>query len=405
MHNDDGSDHDRELDRRATTLIHHAYRPPAAFEAPTVGVHKASTVFFANVAALRSSSWIDKSAYTYGLHGTPTTFTLEARIAELEGGRRALLAPSGLAAIALVDMALLKSGDHVLLPYNAYAPGKALVREELARWGITHAFYDPLDTASLAAALTPDTRLVWLEAAGSVTLEFPDLRGLVRLLRDVAPKCIAALDNTWGAGLAFAPFELGYKLGVDLTVHALTKYPSGGGDVLMGSVVVRDEALYRKLAWAHSRLGIGVGVNDVEAVLRSLPTLALRYAAQDRAGRQFAQWSGTRPEFARVLHPSLPDSPGHAHWAALCHAAAGLVTVEFDTRFKPAQVDRFVDALRLFRIGWSWGGPVSLAVPYDPATLRPGRSGYRGTLVRFCLGLEAVDDLIADATQALGALA
>jgi cystathionine beta-lyase len=388
-------------DRDSTRLIHHPYRAPEGFESPAVPVAKGSTVLFPNVAALRSRSWLDRSGYTYGLHGTPTSFTLEERLAALEGGRHAMLVPSGLAAISLVDIALLKSGDQVLLPDNVYGPNKAFTRQDLARWGIGHALYDPLDVATLAAAITPATRLVWLEAPGSVTLEFPDLRALVACVREHAPQATIAIDNTWGAGLAFDAFALG----VDVTVHALTKYPSGGGDVLMGSVICRDDALYRTLALARSRLGHGVGMNDVELVLRNLPSLPLRYAAQDAAGRAFAAWCGTQPAFVRVLHPATPGSPGHEHWKALCSACAGLVTVEFDPRFAAAKVDAVVDALRLFRIGWSWGGPVSLAVPYDPKAIREGTVPYRGTLVRFCIGLEDVADLIADVEQALRTLA
>lgn len=391
-------------DPRSTGLIHHPYRAPAGFEAPTVPVHKASTVFFPDVAALRSRTWLDRGAYTYGLHGTPTTFTLEERLATLEGGRHAMLVSSGLAAITLVDLALLSSGDQVLLPDNVYAPSQSFARHDLARWGIAHERYDPLDADSLAAAITPATRLVWLEAAGSVTLEFPDLRTLVRTVRERAPQAVVALDNTWGAGLAFDAFALGEGQGVDLTIHALTKYPSGAGDVLMGSVVCRDDALYGRLALARSRLGHGVGANDVEAVLRSLPSLALRYAAQDQAARAFAQWCLAQPEFVRVLHPSLPGTPGHEHWRSHCRAAAGLVTVEMDPRLATAQTDAFVDALRLFRIGSSWGGPVSLVVPFLPATIRAAPTPYRGSLVRFCLGLEAIADLLADVAQALSVL-
>ena len=389
---------------KRTALIHHPYRPPGGFESPSVPVAKGSTVFFPNVAALRSRNWVDRSAYTYGLHGTPTSFTLEERLATLEGGTHCMLVTSGLAAISLVDIALLSSGDQVLLPDNVYGPNKNFTRHELARWSVTHAVYDAMDVASLAAALTPATKLVWLEAPGSVTLEFPDLRGLVRTVREHAPQAVVALDNTWGAGLAFDAFDLSEGQGVDLTIHALTKYPSGGGDVLMGSVICRDDALYRTLALSRSRIGHGVGVNDIEAVLRSLPTVALRYAAQDEAGRAFAAWCGTRSEFARVLHPATPGSPGHSHWLSHCRAAAGLVTVEFDPRFSASQVDAFVDALKLFRIGWSWGGPVSLVVPYEAAAIRDRPAPYRGSLVRFCLGLEAVGDLVADAKQALNAL-
>ena len=382
----------------STRLIQHPYEAPAGFMAPQPGVFKASTVIFPSVAALQARNWKDKTGYTYGLHGTPTTFMLEERIATLEGGAQTLLVPSGLAAITLVDMALLKSGDEVLIPDNAYGPGKELARQELARWGIGHRFYDPADPAALAAMIGPATKLLWLEAAGSITMEFPDLPALVRAARDRG--VLTALDNTWGAGVAFDAFDLGEGLGVDISAHALTKFPSGGGDVLMGSVTTRDHGLHLRLKATHMRMGWGVGVNDVEAVLRALPSLALRYAAQDAAGRALALWWQQQPQVTRVLHPALPGSPGHAHWQTLCTQAAGLFSVVFDARHDAAQVHAFVDALRLFKLGYSWAGPVSLAVPYDFAAIRPG-SAWRGTLVRFSLGLEDVADLQADLAQAL----
>jgi cysteine-S-conjugate beta-lyase len=390
----------------ATTLIHHPYQPPAGFNAPQAGVFKASTVIFANTAAMRARDWKEKSGYTYGLHGTPTTFTLEARIATLEGGLHTLLVPSGLASIALANMALLASGDEVLIPDNAYNPGKELARHELAAWGIAHRFYDPTDANALAAMLTPATKLVWIEAPGSVTMEFPDVPNLVRAAR--SRSAWVALDNTWGAGLAFDPFRIetnadGTALGADLSAHALTKYPSGGGDVLMGSVTTRDPHLHLRLNATHMRMGWGVGANDAEAVLRGLPSMALRYAAADRTGRALAQWWAQRAEVAQVLHPALPGSPGHAHWQRLCTQAAGLFSIVFDARYDTRQVDAFVDALKLFKIGFSWAGPVSLVVPYDLKAMR-ARPAWPGTLVRFSLGLEAVDDLIADCAQALAVM-
>ena len=249
--------------------------------------------------------------------------------------------------------------------------------------------------------LTPATRLVWVEAAGSVTMEFPDLPALVRAARSQG--ALVALDNTWGAGLAFNPFDLGEGLAVDISAHALTKYPSGGGDGLMGSVTTRDPALHARLNTAHVHMGWGVAGNDVEGVLRSLPSIALRYAAHDRSARELARWWATRPEVVQVLHPALPGSPGHDHWSRLCSQAAGLFSVVFDDRFSAAQVDAFVDALALYKIGSSWGGPMSLVVAYDLASMR-SRPAWRGTLVRFSVGLEAVEDLIADAAQALAAL-
>jgi cystathionine beta-lyase len=382
----------------ATELIHHDYRAPEGFEAPQIAVHKASTIIFKDTAALRARDWRNKNGYTYGLHGTPTTFTLEERVARLEGGLQTLLVPSGLAAVAVADLALLSQGDEVLLPDNVYGPSRELARHELARFGISHRLYDPMNVGSLVQALGERTKLVWVEAAGSVTMEFPDLRGLVQAAR--ARGVITALDNTWGAGIAFNPFEVG----VDISMQALTKYPSGGGDVLMGSLTTRDEALHERLKMSHMRHGWGVAGNDAELVLRSLPSIALRYHAQDAIGRELVKWLATRPEISRVLHPALPGSPGHEHWASTCTAAAGLFSVMFDPRYEPAVVDRFVDALHLFRLGYSWAGPCSLVVPYNLPSMR-SPAPYEGTLVRFSVGLESVADLRADLEQALMAMA
>ncbi len=396
---------------RSTDLIHHTYQAPSEFEAPQIGVFKASTVIFPNVAAMRTREWMDKSAYTYGLHGTPTTFTLEERLATLEGGTHCILTPSGLAAIAHVDLALLKTGDEVLIPDNAYAPNKSLAEGELAQFGITHQVYDPLDVSDLAARITERTRLVWLEAAGSVTMEFPDLVALVQLCKARGVMC--ALDNTWGAGLAFNAFDLTPgqgELGVDLTIHALTKYPSGGGDVLMGSIVTRSDALARVLKLSHMRLGTGVGANDAEMVLRSLASMPLRYQAQDTAARSLASWCASQAAFSQVLHPALNGSPGHVHWEQLCVTdqnpqglAAGIFSVVMDARFPAHQVDAFCDSLQLFKIGYSWGGPMSLVMPYNMASSRHRSTEHlqRGRVVRFCIGLEDVDDLQKDILQAL----
>ena len=393
-----------------TALIHHPYRPPEGFDSPQPGIFKASSVFFPNVAAMRSREWKDKTAYTYGLHGTPSSYTLEERLCSLEGGLQCVLAPSGLAALALVSLSLLRAGDEVLLPENVYEPNKSLVEAELKTWGITHQFYDPMDLHDLEAKLGDKTRLVWLEAAGSVTLEFPDVPAMVRLCR--ARGICTALDNTWGGGIAFNPFDLlpGLvpALGVDVSTQALTKYPSGGGDVLMGSVITRDPALHMRIKLTHMRLGLNVGANDVELVLRALPSIYLRYQAHDASTRALAVWCQSQPEFTQVLHPALPGSPGHAHWRALCAtgAAACLFSVVLDARFTQTQVDAFVDALRLFRLAYSWAGPISLVVPYDLSRSRkrwPAQIA-RGTVVRFAVGLEDPQDLQADIAQALAVL-
>lgn len=397
------------MSKPVTDLIHHPYQPPAGFSAPQPGVFKASTVIFANAAAMRARDWRNKNGYTYGLHGTPTTFTLEERIATLEGGAQCILVPSGLASIANVGMALLKTGDEVLLPDNVYGPSRNLADGEFRAWGITHQLYDPMKPADLQARIGPKTKLVWLEAPGSVTMEFPDLPELVRICRRKGVLC--ALDNTWGAGLAFSAFDLapgsGETLAVDISAHALTKYPSGGGDVLMGSIVTRDEKLHHQLKLTHMRVGWGVSGNDAEAVLRSLPSLEVRYRAHDAVARRLARWLAARGEIAQVLHPALPGAPGHAHWRALCGGdglAAGLFSVVFHERYGTAEVDAFCDALKLFRLGYSWGGPVSLVVPYDIPSMRSKQLGtwtHKGILVRFSVGLEAAEDLQADLEQAL----
>ncbi|MDH4478920.1 MAG: aminotransferase class I/II-fold pyridoxal phosphate-dependent enzyme [Rhodoferax sp.] len=396
----------------STTLIHHPYEAPAGFAGPQHAVHKASTVFFPTVAAMRSREWKDKTAYTYGLHGTPTTYALEERLCTLEGGAQCVLVPSGLAAVALVALAVLKTGDELLIPDNAYGPNKTLAEGELKSWGISHRYYNAMDPHDLAAKLSPATRMVWVEAAGSVTLEFPDLAALVRICKQHG--ALVALDNTWGAGIAFKAFDLDPNapepLSVDISAHALTKYPSGGGDVLMGSVITRNPALHLQIKLCHMRLGLAVGANDAELVLRSLPSIALRYRAHDEATRALAVWCQTQSAFVQVLHPALPDSPGHAFWKTLCDrpdgGAACLFSVVFAPHFSQDQVDRFCDALQLFRLGYSWAGPVSLVVPY---TLRSMRTVWpteiaQGTVVRFSVGLEAVSDLQADIAQALRAM-
>ena len=405
-----------------TALIHHAYQPPGGFVSPQIAVHKASSVFFPDVQAMRERNWLDKTGYTYGLHGTPTTFTLEERICQLEGAKHCVLLPSGLAALAQVNLALLKSGDEILIPDNAYGPLKSLAEAELAHWGISHQYYDPMQAQDLAQRIGPQTRMVWLEVPGSVTLEFPDLAALLRICRE--HKVLTALDNTWGAGIAFAPFacvaDANHDVtGVDVCVHALTKYPSGGGDVLMGSVTTCRDDLARSLKLSHMRLGFGISANDAELVLRSLPSMGMRYSAQDASCRQVAQWCLQQSAFAQVLHPAVTSSPGHVHWRDLCAAggasdaaihsggaAASLLSLRFQPTVSQAQVDRFCNSLKLFKLGFSWAGPISLIVPYALTSMRHYAPAdlLQGGFVRLAIGLEAPEDLIDDLSQALKAI-
>jgi cystathionine beta-lyase len=380
-----------------TALIHTDYQAPEGFAAFPSAIHHASTVLFKNVAAMRSGDWKEKNAYTYGLHGTPTTFTLEARLAEIEGGTHCLLAPSGLAAIAMVDFALLKSGDDVLLPDNVYNPNRELGRWLSADYGITARYYDPLIGAGIAALIQPNTKLIWTEAPGSVSMEVPDLPAICKAAHERG--VLVALDNTWSAGLALR----GFDLGVDIIMQALTKYQSGGSDVLMGAVITRDRDLHDRISLAHMRLGMGVGADDAYLVSRGLPTMRLRFEAHDAAARKLAAWLQARSEITKVLHPAFADCPGHEIWKRDFSGAGGLFSVIFDERYTEAQTDRFVDSLKLFKIGYSWGGANSLVMPYRIQQMRKNWHGS-GTLVRFNVGLEDVQDLIADIEQAFGEL-
>ncbi len=380
-----------------TSLIHSDYEAPSGFDAFPPGIHRASTVLFENVAAMRSSQWKDKSAYTYGLHGTPTTFTLEARLAAIEGGAHCLLAPSGLSAIAMINFAFLKSGDDVLLSENVYNPNRELGRWLSQDFGVSARFYDPMIGGGIADLIQPNTKLVWTEAPGSVSMEVPDLPAICRAAKDKGVP--VALDNTWSAGLALR----GFDVGADIVMHALTKYQSGGADLLMGAAITRDRAVNERLAQAHMRLGLGVGADDAYLVMRGLPTMKLRFEAHDAGARTLAGWLKARPEIAKVLHPAFEDCPGHATWRRDFKGAGGLFSVLFDPRYSEAQVDAFVDALTLFGIGYSWGGPNSLVMPYRIRAIRD-RWLDAGVLVRFNVGLEDVGDLIADIEQALGQL-
>ncbi|MBR7798647.1 cystathionine beta-lyase [Undibacterium fentianense] len=380
-----------------TAIVHSGFKAPEGFSAFPTAIHHASTVLFKDVAAMRARSWLNKSTYTYGLHGTPTSFQLEAEIAQIEGGSYCVLAPSGLAAITLVSLSFLGTGDDVLIPDNAYGPNKELGAWLKQSFGISVRFYDPMIGAGIADLILPNTKLIWAEAPGSVSMEVADIPAICHAAHGKG--VLVALDNTWSAGLAFKPFEHG----VDISMQALTKYQSGGSDVLMGAVITRDQELNNRLLMTHMRLGLGVGMDDVYLVLRGLQSLKLRFEAHDLAARKLAAWLKTRPEIAKVLHPAWEDCPGHAIWQRDFTGAGGLFSVLFHEKFSEEQTDQFVNQLKLFKIGFSWGGSHSLCVPYRIETMRENWS-EKGTLVRFNVGLEDVDDLIADIAQSLDQL-
>ena len=385
-----------------TQLIHAPRKAPQYIETVQPPLYRASTIIFKNTDALFNRHWTDEYDYSYGTHGTPTTFTLGDQIAQLEGGRYHLLAPSGLSAINLVNSCFLSHGDEVWVADNIYGPNMEHLRNLEKRYGIAVKVYNPIEVDSF----TPSTKakLLWLEAAGSVTLEFPDLTRLVKKAQ--AHNILTALDNTWGAGLAFNAFDFGAEhLSIDMTVHALTKYPSGGGDILMGSVVTRDQKLHQQLFRAHAIQGIAISGDDAAQVQRSLPSMRLRYEQQANTCLALVTWLKQQPDFVQVLHPADQDSAGHSYWQEICTEghSAGLISVIFDPKYNLDDIRFFCDQLSLFKLGFSWGGPVSLVMLYNLKDMRVLEHKHlrQGFLVRFCIGLEHSSDLIQDITYAL----
>jgi cysteine-S-conjugate beta-lyase len=377
-----------------TKLIHSDAKVPEGFRALSVPVERASTVLFPNSASAVGGWNVETDGYTYGIHGTPTVQALAGRIAELEGGTRTLLVPSGLSAIMLVDMALLSAGSHVLIPENVYVPNRLLAIKTLRRFGVEASFYPANAGARIGEHFRTNTHLVWVESPGSITMELQDVPAIAAMAHERG--AVVAMDNTWSAGVYFRAFEHG----VDVSVQALTKYVGGHSDLLMGSVTVRAEELLEHLGETRARLGLAVSADECSLVLRGLQTLAVRLHHAGESGLKVAEWLAARPEVERVLHPALESCPGHELWKRDFTGACGLFSIVFRLEFSGAQVRAFVDALRLFKIGYSWAGTTSLAVAYDLKATKHG-AAYGDRLVRLSIGLEETADLLADLEQGL----
>lgn len=385
-----------------TELIHAPRRAPQYISTVQPPLFRASTIIFPNTHALFNRHWTDEYDYSYGTHGTPTTFTLADNIARIEGGKHCLLGPSGLSAINLVNACFLSQGDEVWVADNIYGPNMEHLRNLETRYGIQVKAYNPIDVSTFEPTLK--AKLIWLEAAGSVTLEFPDLVNLVKKAKQA--NILTALDNTWGAGLAFNAFDFSEEhLSVDISVHALTKYPSGGGDILMGSVVTQDQHLHHQLFRMHAIQGIAISADDAAQVQRSLASMQLRYEQQSRSTVQLLKWLKQQPQFIQILHPANENSAGHYYWKKICTTdqSAGLVSVIFKPEYDLNAIRKFCDSLNLFKLGFSWGGPVSLVMLYNLKEMRTLENTHlqQGLLVRFCIGLEHPADLIQDIENAL----
>lgn len=361
------------------------------FKSLADSVERASTVVFDSVEKLRNRNWHDKSQFTYGLLGTPTTRRLEQQLAKIDGVEHAILVPSGLSAISCIMLALLKTGDEVLLPVNVYGPAIEVVKMLQGQFGVSYRFYDPLNLQSIT--FSNNTKLIWVETPGSVTMEVADLPAISKLAH--VNNALVGIDATWSAGLALPVFELG----ADIAIQALTKYQSGGSDVMMGAITTASDELYRRLFETVMHLGIGVSPEDCRLILRSLPHFVLRYHAQDVVARKIARELTRHPAIEKVLHPAIESSPGHAIWARDFSGAASLFSVVFKPHISQSDIDAAVESLKLFHLGFSWGGAVSLVVPFTSNQMHAGYS-YQGSLVRFYIGLEDADDLMHDIAQA-----
>lgn len=378
-------------------LIHSDAVVPGGFRALVPATHRGSTVVFNTQADVADDWRQSENGYSYGVYGTPTALELAARIAELEGARHTFLAPGGQAAIALVYLAYCGAGSHVLLPESAYRPSRYLAEGVLKRCGITLERYDPLIGSGIAGLIRPKTALIWCESPGSITMEVQDVPAIVA----AAHECDVpvALDNTYAAGVLFDAFSFG----VDVSMQALTKYVGGHSDLLLGSVSAGTESAYQRLGETHNQLGMAVSPDDCSLALRGLQTLGVRLEALERSTLAIAAWLAQRDEIDVILHPAFPSCPGHEIWKRDFTGSASVFSLLFAPRITPKQVNAFVDALKLFKIGWSWGGVTSLVMAYPELDRQEEK--YHGRIVRLNIGLEETTDLIDDLSAALRAIA
>ena len=367
------------------------------FKSLSTPVHRASTVLFADAESFARRRERRYDGYTYGLYGTPTSEALAGRIAGLEGAAHAVLAPSGLAAVTLVNFALLRAGDHALFSDAMYGPTRDAAAGLLGALGVQVQFYDPLAGEGIAALFKPATRLVWVESPGTLTMEMQDLPAIAGAAR--ARGIAVAADNSWATPLRCRALALG----ADFSVQALTKFVGGHADLLLGSVAVREEKWFRRLRDVQGLLGIGAAPDECFLALRGLETLELRLERQCAVARQLAQWLAAQQGVERVLHPALPGDPGHALWARDMPGAGAVFSFALaDPAWEAAR--RFTDALERFRIGASWGGVHSLVAAYPSAPARAVRPAPRaGALLRLAVGLEPVQLLQDDIAAALAA--
>ncbi|MGJ4947524.1 cystathionine beta-lyase [Bradyrhizobium sp. HKCCYLS20291] len=381
-----------------TRCVQHPVVSQDGFKSLAVPTHRASTIVYDDPQDFARRAERGFDGYTYGLHGTPTTRTLEAQITALHGGERTVLVPSGQAAVAITMLAVLKPGDKVLIPDHVYPPVRELCADYLASRGIAHAVYDPLIGGGIADLIDASTKLIWLESPGSGTMEVQDVPAIIRAAK--ARGVLTGCDNTWASPLLFKPLAHG----VDFAVEALTKYVGGHSDLLLGSITVKDLALRKALKDVLGVLGIGVSPDEAALALRGIETMGVRMAHSGRVAREFAERLQAAPAVARVLHPALPSCGGHEVFARDFSGASAVFSVVIRPEFS-ARIYSALGHLSLFAIGASWGGTHSLIVPMDVMTDRTVRPWNAAEgLVRLSIGLEEPGELWEDLSRFLDAL-
>ncbi len=381
-----------------TRLVHSDVHIPEGFRSLNVPVYRASTTVFPHAAAVTDQWDVYEVGYSYGVYGTPTVLELAARICELEGGHRTLITPGGQSAISLIHMAFLKAGDHVLIPESVYGPNRSFANRVLRNFGVEVTYYEPLLGLEIETLMRPNTKLVWCESPGSITMEVQDVPAIAAAAH--AHNALVVLDNTWSAGVLFDAFAHD----VDITMQALTKYVGGHSDLLLGSITVQDAKLWEQVGVTQQVVGSAASPDDCSLALRGLKTMAVRLQAIEESAKKIALWLCERPEIESVLHPALESCPGHKFWERDFSGSSGVFSIVFRPEFSKPQVHAFVNALELFKIGYSWGGVTSLAVAYDFAEWKT-RPGYGHRIVRLNIGLEENSDLVADLESALTKMA
>lgn len=385
----------RPMTRRDDTLhIHPPKRSEEPFHAVAMPVERASTVVFDDLESFERRVERLYDGFSYGLYGTPTSRQLEDHIAALEGGSRALVLPSGMAAMTLATMAVCRCGERVLIPETLYGPARDMAERFLGPLGIEAVTYDPRLDAGVGAMIDGATRLVWVESPGSGTFEVQDVAAIAAAAHKTG--ALVAADNTWASHLLFKPLAHG----VDISMQALSKHAGGHGDLLMGSVAVNDHALFRRLKDASRFLGYGVSPEDCALCERGLMTMPVRMRHADETARKIVAWLSERPEVAQILHPGEPSHPGHLIWKRDFAGSAGVFSFVLRPELAPLQSD-VLRRIRLFRLGASWGGVHSLIAVSDPRKGRTSLDWLRpGPVWRLSIGLEAIEDLLADLAQA-----